>query len=104
MFPSPVGDLIYILINIDDYRSYKNVSVPCRGLNLYTINLKDFTFTEGQVFPSPVGDLIYIRNYNDDYEFTEHVSVPCRGLNLYTEKELNALTEIQKGFRPLSGT
>ena len=59
LFPSPVGDLIYIQKLFEKMRTAVNVSVPCRGLNLYTSILQ---WTRSETC----------------------VSVPCRGLNLYT--------------------
>ena len=59
------------------------VSVPCRGLNLYTE--ARITVRRAEVFPSPVGDLIYIREFFSPLSKEKiRVSVPCRGLNLYT--------------------
>ena len=110
MFPSPVGDLIYIryccmclwcddrhvsvpcrglnlytiavLMSLDDTNKNK-ISVPCRGLNLYTANFKANSSC-GLQFPSPVGDLIYIPVLKKRMLTTLSISVPCRGLNLYT--------------------
>ena len=65
MFPSPLGEL-YFLINVDRlYEVFTGVSVPSRGAIFLNLQVALSTrFTE-QLIPSPLGELYFLISWND---------------------------------------
>ena len=63
MVSVPCRGLNLYTIVFTEYEKKQVVSVPCRGLNLYTRKFSVRKENLLKVFPSPVGDLIYIQEY-----------------------------------------
>ena len=79
-FPSPVGELHFLILNS-----------------------KPFVISVLYEFPSPVGELHFlIVNGMLDGKLTKHVSVPCRGTT-FLNKRSDISTLDVNSFRPLSG-
>ena len=78
-FPSPLGELYFLMENPTTEHRLVLVSVPSRGaIFLNKKALKSRTLPDLQ-FPSPLGELYFLIKRRHTYWFRLCVSVPSRG-------------------------